>query len=72
MFAYMEPFVLLYDPAVHHIIMCVLVGRPQIDMVPPVALQRLLEHRLQLRRHLCYLRCRVLYFFGLRRLIAPH
>ena len=64
-FAYMKPFIFLFDPAGHHVVVCVLLGGAQVDLVPPVALQRLLEYLLQLRRHLRRLYCRLLDFLRL-------
>ena len=69
--AYMKPFIFLLDPAGHHVVVCVVLRGAQVDLVPPVALQRLLKYPLELGRHLRRLYCRLLDLFRLRcRLLA--
>jgi hypothetical protein len=68
----MEPFVLLGDPSVDHVFMRVVLRCPQINLVPPVRFEGLLEDVLELGRHLGDLHARLLNFIRSLRLIRTH
>jgi len=68
----MEPFVLLGDPSVDHVFMRVVLRCPQINLVPPVGFEGLLEDVLELGRHLGDLHARLLNFIRSLRLIRTH
>ena len=61
---YLEPFILFSDPARYHVIVSILVRRAQVNRVPSVRLEALLENFLQLRSHLGHLRACLLDFLS--------
>ena len=41
---YLEPFIFFDNPAGHHVVMRVILGRAQVNLVPAIRLERLLEY----------------------------
>ena len=49
---YMEPFIFFDNPASHHVVMRVILSRAQVNLVPAIGLERLLEYLSEFISHL--------------------
>ena len=49
---YMEPFIFFDNPTSNHVVMRIILGRTQVDLLPAIRLERLLEYISEFTGHL--------------------